>query len=412
MPDKFFPIRTATSCQLKWNWSTLYLNTGVTRTCHRTSETVLTSENFHNFHNTDVVIDDRKKMLAGQWPEHNCSYCREIEQDGGVSDRLRSIDIPNMYSSVLDNDATAVQLDPTLLEVYFSNACNLGCLYCIPTLSSVINAENKKFGNFNSNGVSLEFVKPQLKTFIESFWQWFPSNFSKLKRLHVGGGEPFYQKEFETLLDYIDKYPNPNCELNIVSNLMCSPDKLEYFITKFKNLILGKKIKRVDITCSIDCWGPEQEFVRYGLDLVQWEKNFNTLLNTKWIYLNINQTITVLTIKTMPELLKKLIKWNQVRKVHHHFGTPAPGPSYMKAGILGGDFWKNNFDNILSLMPIVTDEDKVTKDYMNGIANNIINSQQDQLEIQKLITFLNEKDRRRGTDWQKTFPWLKQFNVV
>jgi hypothetical protein len=29
-------------------------------------------------------------------------------------------------------------------------------------------------------------------------------------------------------------------------------------------------------------------------------------------------------------------------------------------------------------------------------------------EIQKLKTFLDEKDRRRGTSWQNTFPWLTQ----
>ena len=28
------------------------------------------------------------------------------------------------------------------------------------------------------------------------------------------------------------------------------------------------------------------------------------------------------------------------------------------------------------------------------------------VEIQKLYDFLNEMDRRRGTSWPKTFPWL------
>lgn len=412
MPDKFFPIRTETSCQLKWNWSFISLNTGITRTCHRTSETVLTPENFKNFHNTDIVIDDRKKMLDGQWPESNCSYCKKIEDVGGVSDRLRHIDIPNLYPSELDQNPSSTTVTPTIVEVCLTNTCNLSCLYCAPDLSSQINNENKKFGTFDLNGVKLDYVEPKFNSLIDSFWEWFPGGFSKLKRLHVLGGEPFYQKEFEKLLDYIDQNPNPDCELNPITNLMCSEERLEFFIQKFRNLVAQKKIKRVDITCSIDCWGSEQEYVRWGIDLKTWERNFNRLLKEKWIYLNINQTINILSIKTMPELLKKLHQWNSIRKVHHFFGTPSPGPSYMNAGIIGGDFWKKDFEKILSLMPSRHPDDKVTLEYMQGISNSILNDSRDNIEILKLITFLNEKDRRRGTDWRTVFPWLVEFDVV
>jgi hypothetical protein len=408
MEKKLFPIQTETSCQLKWNWSTLFLNTGITRTCHRTSETALTPENFNNFHNTDVVIEDRKAMLAGKWPEKNCSHCKKIEDSGGTSDRQKSIDIPNMYSSVLDKDPTTLKLDPTQVEVYFSNACNLGCLYCPASVSSTNNAENKKFGEFKSNGIHLKFHEPHLKDLLPSFWQWFSTGFPKLKRLQVLGGEPFYQKEFLTLLEYIDNHPNPNCELNVVTNLMCSEEKLDFFIAKFKKLILDKKIKKVDITCSIDCWGKEQEFVRWGINLEHWEKNFVKLLNNKWIYLSINQTITVLTIKTMPALLLKLTEWNKIRTVRQELGTPSPGPSYMKAGIFGGEFWKTDFDKILSLMPTETDQHKITKKYMEGLVQEIFNNKRDDSEILKLITFLNEKDRRRGTNWKELFPWLEK----
>ena len=101
---KYFPIRTATACQLKWNWTALYLSGGFSRTCHRTAETTLTPENFNNFHNTEIVLDDRKRMLQGLWPEHSCSYCKDIEESGGVSDRLRQIDIPDIVPDELIHD--------------------------------------------------------------------------------------------------------------------------------------------------------------------------------------------------------------------------------------------------------------------------------------------------------------------
>jgi len=163
MSKTYFPIRTATSCQLKWNWTALYLNGGFSRTCHRTAETPLTPENFNNFHNTEVVLDDRTRMLQGLWPETSCLYCRNIEESGGVSDRLRQINAPDLSPPELVDDASAIQVSPTILEVFFNNTCNLGCLYCTPVLSSVINAENQKFGSFEKNNVSLISIDTHYK---------------------------------------------------------------------------------------------------------------------------------------------------------------------------------------------------------------------------------------------------------
>ena len=409
MSKTYFPIRTATSCQLKWNWTSLYLNGGYSRTCHRTAETPLTPENFNNFHNTEIVLSDRKRMLQGLWPETSCSYCKNIEESGGVSDRLRQIDATDLSPPELTYDPESIVVSPVILEVFFSNTCNLGCLYCGPTLSSVINTENQKFGTLEKTISLLAPIETHHKELIPSFWEWFPTGFVKLKRFGVLGGEPFYQKEFEKLLDMIDRHPNPDCELNIVTNLMVSPDRLSMFVEKLKKLLLTKKIKRVDITCSIDCWGPQQEYVRWGIDLEQWQKNFETLIMHKWLYISINQTITALTIKTMPELLIKLKEWNAIRPVHHHFGGPTPGPSYFNAGILGGEQFRQDFDYILSLMPQNTDEDKIAYKYMAGIAGSITQSKVNPAEVTTLLKYLDEKDRRRNTNWELLFPWLIEY---
>jgi hypothetical protein len=43
---------------------------------------------------------------------------------------------------------------------------------------------------------------------------------------------------------------------------------------------------------------------------------------------------------------------------------------------------------------------------MKGIQTELEKSTVDLTELGKLKTFLNEKDRRRGTSWETTFPWL------
>jgi len=407
--DKHFPIKTKTACQLKWAWSTLYLNTGTTRSCHRTGESQLDSKNFIDFHNTPKKIEERTNMLKGEWPKNSCDYCKKIEDIGGVSDRIRMSAIPNLSPIELETNAQATRIEPTIVEVYLSNACPLSCLYCSADLSSSIEAENRKHGTFAKLGVNLKNSKNNFKDLLPFFWQWFETGFQKLKRLHVLGGEPFYQKEFEKMLDMIEKYPNPECELNIVTNLMLSPERLKYFVDRFYQMLKKRCVKRIDITCSIDCWGAEQEYVRYGINLKQWEKNFNYLMNKRWLVLNINQTISILTIKTMPALLEKLKSWRQKRPVGHFFSGVDPGPDYLKAEIIGEKFFENDAKKILDLMPSDTKQNIAAKEYMEGILNHINTSKKNKEQIANLIIYLDEKDRRRGTNWEHIFPWLTRF---
>lgn len=415
MTKKYFPIKTGTACQLKWAWSTIYLNSGITRSCHRTAESVLTPENFDTFHNTEIKISDRKDMLQGLWPEKNCSYCHNIEDNGGFSDRMLHLTIPDMYPAELDADPTAVSVVPTILEVFFNNTCNLSCLYCNPTLSSKTAEEYRKYGPFVSGSVSLLPVEERhYKSLVPAFWRWMETHHTSLKRLHILGGEPFYQREMDILLDKISESPMPDCEINVVSNLMVSNKILSGYVRRFKRLVATRKIKRLDITASIDCWGPEQEYVRNGLKLEQWEENFEYLLSNSWIKLNINQTISPLTIKTMPELIKKLNGWKAVRNVGHYFGGVAPGPNYMKAGIFGPGVFDQDFSEVLSLMKRDTDEEKTACSYMQGIANEICNSKGDPELVKDFFVYLDEVDRRKGNNWRTTFPWLVEIknNVV
>jgi hypothetical protein len=407
--DKYFPIKTKTACQLKWAWSTLYLNMGITRSCHRTGESKIDKKNFNKFHNTPLKIEERKKMLAGEWPKDSCGYCKKIEDVGGSSDRIRTMAIPNISPPELEKDTTLVNVEPTIVEVYLSNACQMSCLYCGPDLSSANEAENRKYGPFEKLGVNLKNNKNNFKDLLPAFWQWFETGFQKLKRLHVLGGEPFYQKEFEKMLDMIEKYPNPECELNVITNLMVSQEKLKYFIDRFYLMLKKRQIMRVSITCSIDCWGAEQEYVRYGINLEHWEKNFNYLMSKRWLVLHINQTISVLTIKTMPDLLKKLKTWRVKKPIGHFFGGVDPSPEYLKAEIIGEKFFENDAKKILDLMPSDTKQNIAAKEYMEGILNHINTSKKNKEQIANLIIYLDEKDRRRGTNWEHIFPWLTRF---
>jgi pyruvate-formate lyase-activating enzyme len=414
--DKYFPIKTATACQLKWNWSTLYLYNGTTASCYRCEPIKITPETFDTFHNTDQKQKERKRMLDGLWPEDSsCYYCKGVEQSGGSSDRMRHLAIPNQSPLELETDPTAVVVQPTVLEIFFNNQCNLSCVYCSPDLSSKINAEYKKHGRFEKNGVVLEpiTIDPSYTEMLEKFWDWMNRYSSGLVRFTIAGGEGFYQPELETCLEYFESSRHPNLEFCIITNLMLAPAKLEKFIQRFNKLVADGRLKRVDLTCSIDCLGAEQEYTRYGMNVDKWIENFERLLQEPWLTLHINSAISVLTIKTIPGLIEKIKVWKSQKKMGYFFSVVAPGPSYLVPNILGNKVFEEDFNHILEIMPRTTYEDVLAFECMQGIAHSYLQSTPDQVELLKLKTFLDETDRRRGTSWTETFPWLvKELEYV
>ena len=409
---KYFPIKTATACQSKWTWSTLWLTTGTTASCHRVRHLPLSLEEFDNFHNLPEKIKDRNLMLAGQWPQGGCEYCSKIENAGGSSDRQYHLTIPNLTPPELDFDPVATVVTPQIVEVFINNICNLSCVYCRPQNSSQIENENAKFGDFQSNGVKInnlfhiESADQQL-TYFKKFCNWLEKNSSTLKQLHLLGGETFYQPELDVILDILEKGKNPNLELTIISNFMVKPTIMKKHINRRKKMCLNRNIGRLALTASIDGWGAEAEYARTGLDCKIWEENFAYIVSLKWIRLHINQTITSMTIRSIPELIKKINHYRAQRPISQEFSLVVGARAeYLLPGIFGGDFWTEDFKKILELMPENTEAEQRTKTYMAGIQSQVESQTINLEQLENFQIYFDELDRRRGTDWRSIYPYL------
>jgi hypothetical protein len=402
--QKIFPIHTATACQLKWNWSTVYLTMETTASCHRTNQHKFDLTTF-DFHNTPSKIDDRNRMLQGQWPDQGCGYCRKIEDAGGQSDRITNLDLPGIHAPhELELDTTATHVTPRILEVYFDNTCNLKCVYCGPFFSSLWDAENRKHGTIvlQDQTVFSAFDKsPNIESNKQKLFEWIKVNGKHLTNLNILGGEPLFQKEFDQCLELFELYPAPHLDLQIFSNLNVSNDRVHKLITKMRRMIDLGFIKNFTVTASLDCWGPAQEYARYPLDLVLWQTNFELLLAQPWIKLVIGSTVTPLTVHTLDQLIERINLWNQTRPVYHYFNS-VNSPSYMYIDIFG-DLFRTDFDRCLALFPADREE---TKRYLEGIADQSYSAGVNHVQVSNLRTVLNELDLRRKTNWRKTFPWL------
>lgn len=401
--------QSGVSCVYKWTWSTVYLNTASTKSCFHNPSLPLTVDNFDSFHNLEQKILDRQDMLAGKWPD-GCAYCKNAEAAGGKSDRQTANELPNIIPIEVLKDKDALSVSPGIVEVYFSNTCNCSCIYCGPSSSSKIQSEINKFGEFKHNSISIkQYVKnnDQYAEMLEKFWQWLNLNYQNIQRLNVLGGEPFLMPETFQLLEFFDTHPNPNLELNFVTNLNVPERIIDSTIVTWERLVNEKKLKRIDIVASLDTWGTAAEYIRNGLDLELWEKNFLKMLASPAVYLGINAAITNLSIQDMPALIKKWSEWNQTRPVGL-YSVRVFKPAFLSPEVLPYRINQSAINEVLSLMPEETWLDKWCKERLAGAVEVMENSPEGNAELMKdLRVYLDELDRRRSTDWRKTFPWLQ-----
>jgi hypothetical protein len=244
---------------------------------------------------------------------------------------------------------------------------------------------------------------------LDRLWVWLDQKYHKLHRIGVLGGEPFIQDDFYKLLDYIDQHPNPNLELSIVTNLIIKKDLLVKFVEQTNEFVRLKKIKRVDILASVECWGAEQEYIRYGFNCSQFEENFNYLLKQSTIRLSILSTVNALSINSMPKLAEKYLKWNQTREVDWQMHLVLPNDDHvLSPTAFDYRIFEQAIDQIAAMLP-----DQYSRQISLGISEKIKNHPNDIDKQQKMLHYINEVDRRRGLNWQQVFPWLKaELNVV
>jgi sulfatase maturation enzyme AslB (radical SAM superfamily) len=306
-----FPIKQDPACLLKWGFSTVFLNTGQSSSCHRCVPSDIPLDDFNSFHNLPDKVQARKTMLEGQWPSAGCQYCQKTEEADGVSDRLLQLgklQDPNLVAPELWQDATATEVTPTMLEIYFKNTCNMKCMYCRPDQSSQWEQELRKFGPMKTRSFKVAPVtsKSDYEKRKKDLWQWLEKNYQTLRRFHVLGGEPLLMEETEECLDFWMTHPNPDLVFSMFTNGNVDIDRFEKLLQKMQHLVENNQVWKFQITVSIDCWGAPAEYVRFGLDWNLFKRNFERLVEIPWLDLSVNSAVTALTIKYMPDLIRYL----------------------------------------------------------------------------------------------------------
>ena len=308
-------------CAAKWLNASIWLGNGRTASCHHplghNIPKMELDENPSALHNTVFKKERRKEMLEGKRPDE-CSYCWRVEDigdDNVFSDRVYK---SNAYSteeilSLKDIDYTK-NIDPKNLEICFDNLCNLGFSYFnsefsstwandIATKCSYLHIKTPGGHTYENAGEhAMPFGnKNEGNIYVDNFFKWFDASLKyNLNELRVSGGEPSRSPAFWKLLDMCNGL---NFDFAVNSNLIMDDDRLNRLIKAAPNF------KAMDIYTSAECFGKNQEFVRYNFKWDMWYENL-IKLHESGVFrrLTIMMTISALSVWTVDQFLDEIIK--------------------------------------------------------------------------------------------------------
>ena len=412
-------------CTAKWLQTTLYLQTGYNHSCHHPSPHKIPLEEIEAdpaaLHNSQYKKEQRLKMLQGERPGE-CDYCWKIEDlnKNYFSDRhYKTADYWawDRFEEIAQNDPSE-NVNPSYLEVSFSNACNFACAYCSPEISSKWMEDVKKNGPYSTGpGLNKQVYRHNDKNpYVDAFWKWFPTIVQDLRVLRITGGEPTMSKDTWRLLDYLIENPQ-KFEIAINTNLGVPDELIDRLIYKINQLRkLGMK---VDVYTSAEATGDQQNYARDGMNYTLWMQNIARILSETKSTVAIMTTINILSLPSFANFIKDVMNLRKLFNTSFEINRIPLSinylrwPKHLQCTLLDVDTRKQYADNIEALCETFLKYHTAEKyvrlyleewDQIKRFCDYLRTEQAATHQRSNFLRYIQEYDRRRNKDFANTFP--------
>lgn len=438
-----------TYCVAKWAQVTMHLQNGHTHSCHHPATHYISVDEIQRnptaLHNSEFKKQQRKLMLEGVRPPE-CDYCWRVEDAGtDHSDRIyKSADkwaLPFLkeYAQKSWDD----NVDPTYVEVNFGSTCNFSCSYCAPHISSSWMDEIVRWGPYPTTHKfnNLTWIKQQNQMpipnnvenpYVDAFWKWWPQMYSKLKHFRITGGEPLLNKNTFRVLEYIIDNPNPNLEVSVNTNMNPPLQVLDKFLTLVEKIVSRGCLKNFKLFTSAEAHGKQCEYIRWGMNYDEWLKNIHTTYDrVPGIQFTIMSTYNALSVTSYQQFLEDILEIKMKHGSHLQTRTPMlldipylRHPEHQSVFILEPDMLPLIRDQVTWIYRHLENKnwkytanrgfyeheaDKLVRIY-NLVKNNTHNEWTD-TNRKDFVAFVDEHDRRRGSNFLETFPEFEQSYI-
>ena len=266
----------------------------------------LQNDDISDLWNSDFMKDFRLKMLAGEYIP-NCEFCYRMENSGLSSKRLgkNRIFLEKALPFLQDyaNANGHVDKMPQWWEIRLITKCNLSCIMCAPSLSTMM---YKEYAKWKKQGIGSQYTDGALaiaqdsgEEFLsksEFFRDQVTSNLQHVLYMEFRGGEVFADKESIDFIEAISETEYAaGITLDISTNATLLTDRVINILNKFK----GGKLR-----LSIDAYKEDDEWIRYHTDWDAVMSSMDTMdnLHEGWIFLT-QTTVQLLNCLTLDKLI-------------------------------------------------------------------------------------------------------------
>lgn len=434
-----------TYCAAKGLNATIWLNNGMTTSCHHPPAHRIPLEELKNsykaIHNTEYKKQVRKEMIDGIQPDE-CSYCWKVENlnQDLISDRVyKSIIHPEEeIAKTVDAYKTFQDITPRTMEISFDNLCNFACSYCNASFSSTWANDIKTNGNYqnlisdgggaysNNGDWAMPYgIKNKDNPYIEAFWKWWNTELKdSLVELRITGGEATMSPDFWKLLKWWEKNPDCDVRLAVNSNLGAKKELIERLCKATHSF------KDFQLYTSCEAYGAQAEYIRDGLVWDEWIENFGYMIREgKLANSHVMMTISALCLFNMTKFMDMMLNMKKVYGKQHcsmSFNilrfpsfmsvTTLPYEIRCKQANLLEEWLHNNWtiqipsDNGRGLLHEMEYEGiQRLISYLRNIEeghNHVSSLESRQRDFR---TFFDEYDKRRGKNFVETFSELKDW---
>jgi len=434
-------------CLAKWTQVTMHLHNGMTHSCHHPAPHKIPLSELKNnpkaLHNTKHKKLRRREMLNGEKPEE-CNYCWKVEESSNsFSDRVfkssETWSLPHLEE--IKDMNWREDYNPKYVEVSFSNTCNFKCSYCSPMFSSKWTEEIDKHGgyptstNFNDQTWVKEtnqvpYKQSEDNPYVEAFWEWWPELYGDLHTFRVTGGEPLLSKDTWKLLEFIANTdtPNKNLNLSINTNLGVPKKLIDRFVKLIKKIIDEGRVKEFIVFTSCESYGKQAEYIRNGLDYDYFIENVEYILTEiPKVTINVMATFNAMSVFGYGDFIDKIyeLKVKYHNKERYWISAIQLDTSYLRwpthqsVKILDNEQKELILECAKKAFYYATQE--FTHEYV-GFSDTEVQKikrlydyaiSEDDFDIETnrndFITFVDEHDNRRGTNFIETFPEFKKL---
>jgi hypothetical protein len=273
----------------------------------------------------------------------------------------------------------------------------------------------------------IPFLNREENPYVDAFWKWWPSMYQSLKHFRITGGEPLLSKNTFKVLDYIIANPNPNLEFSINSNMNPPEKVLDLFLEKIKIIVNEKKVKSFKIFTSAEAHGKQSEYIRFGMDYNKWLENIHRVYREiPGIEFTVMSTYNVLSLTSYIPFLKDVLEIKRTYGKSDDNRNPMlldipylRHPEHQSIFIMDPEWIEMIHEHVTFMYRNLENKnwqetanqgfyeheaDKLKRIYT--IAKNAGENQWTPINRKDFAIFVDEHDKRRGTNFSETFPEL------